>query len=69
MADYRFWNQLLEHSERIATLDARTVDGCARLLSHLHTLEEEAEPDPADDFEAFVALTLCRSVARALSQS
>ena len=68
MADYRFWNRLLEHSERIAQLDARTTDGRVQLLSHLYTLDEETEPDPADDFEAFVALTLCRSVARALSQ-
>ncbi|MCK9468647.1 MAG: hypothetical protein M0Q49_07950 [Porticoccaceae bacterium] len=69
MADHRFWNQLLEHSEQIATLNARTADGRAQLLSHLYTLEEGTEPDPADDFEAFVALSLCRSVARALSQS
>ncbi|HEY8386691.1 MAG TPA: hypothetical protein VIK82_10775 [Porticoccaceae bacterium] len=69
MADYRFWNQLLAHSEKIAALNAQTADGREQLLSHLHTLDEEAEPDPADDFEAFVALSLCRSVARALSQS
>ena len=68
MADHHFWNQVLKHSERIAMLDVRTADGREQLLAHLHTLDEEAEPDPADDFEAFVALKLCRSVARALSQ-
>lgn len=67
VADHHFWNQLLARSEVIAAINADTDEGRTQLLAHLHTLEEMPRQDPAENFEAYVTLTLCRAVATALS--
>lgn len=65
MTDAHFWNQLLARRDAIAAIDP-DLDGAAELLAEqLATVAEQYDRtfDPADDFAAYVAVALCRTVA------
>ena len=59
-----FWNRVLTISE---ALEARNASAEA-LREHLLALEEGFRDafDPADDFQAYVTVALCRSIRRNL---
>lgn len=65
-----FWSHLLSCSDVIATLDGETDDALDSLQTQLETLVElyRKEFDPAEEFEAYVALTLCQSITQVLSR-
>lgn len=69
MADPQFWNQLLARRDAIASIDDGDDDACQQLLEQLETLAEQYRQvfDPVDDFEAFVTVALCRSVAKVVT--
>jgi hypothetical protein len=69
VADPQFWNQLLARSDAIAGIDGGDDDPRQQLLAQLETLAEQYRHafDPVDDFEAFVTVALCRSVATAVA--
>lgn len=61
-----FWNRVLTLSEAI-----EAADSADSLKNHLLALEEGFGNafDPADSFQAYVTLTLCRSMRRNLESS
>jgi len=68
MSDPLFWNQLLARRDAIAALPACDSDIRAVLADQLMAVVEPYDRhfDPADDFEAYVAVSLCRAIATAL---
>jgi len=65
LTDADFWNQLLARREYIAAIDPSSPQAQAQLEAQLATLAEQYDRafDPADNFEAYVAIALCKTVA------
>ena len=68
MSDPLFWNQLLARRDAIAALPG-SGDTRRALVNQLMAVVEPYDRhfDPADDFEAYVAVSLCRAIAAALA--
>ena len=65
MTDSEFWNQLLVRREFIAAIDPASPQAHTQLEAQLATLAEQYDRafDPADNFEAYVAISLCKTLA------
>lgn len=59
-----FWNQVLARRDAIAAIDPLRIDAKGLLLEQLSSLDIQFDRafDPADQFEAYVTLALCRAV-------
>ena len=68
MSDAVFWNHLLVRRDAIAAIDPRAADAREQLLAQLSTIDEcfQRSFDPADQFEEYVAVSLCQALASAL---
>jgi hypothetical protein len=64
-----FWNQLLMRSDSIADIDPAAADAKEQVIAQLATIGEQFDRtfDPADQFEEYVAVTLCQALQRALT--
>ncbi|MEA3300561.1 MAG: hypothetical protein U9R22_10095 [Pseudomonadota bacterium] len=69
MRDPLFWNQLLARRDTIAALPPGDSETREALMAQLLAVVEPYDRhfDPADDFEAYVAVSLCRAIAAALA--
>lgn len=58
-----YWNTLLDHAELIATLSVEDDDQKKEVASKLDGLQFifDRQFDPADHYQEFVALKLCKS--------
>ena len=65
MTDTEFWNQLLVRHEAMAAIDPASPQAQSQLEAQLATLAEQYDRvfDPAEDFEAYVAVSLCKTLA------
>ncbi|GHE91870.1 hypothetical protein [Thalassotalea profundi] len=63
-----FWNQLLSLSDNLKASTNAKADNIQSLISQLESIciSHEGEFEPADEFEEYVTLTLCRSIAQNL---
>ncbi len=68
--DFTFWNSLLTHADAIADIDPVSADALEQLQAQLVTIDEAfgRSFDPADAFEEYVAVALCRSVQQTLAR-
>lgn len=70
MSDPLFWSQLLARRDAIAALPRGDGETRAALMAQLLAVVEAYDRhfDPADQFEAYVAVSLCRAIAAALAE-
>ncbi|GAA5139694.1 hypothetical protein [Thalassotalea piscium] len=67
-----FWNQLLSLSDELdSSNSALQEENIASLIHHLESLciAHERSFEPADEFEEYVVLSLCRSIANKLKNT
>lgn len=64
-----FWNQMLMRSDSIMDIDPNAPDALEQVRAQLNTIAEQFGRvfDPADQFEEYVAVTLCQALQRALT--
>lgn len=69
MGEQVFWNEVLARRDAIATINPHRPDANRLLLEHLSSLDIQFDRafDPADQFEAYATLALCRAVRDLLS--
>ena len=64
-----FWKQVYSHCQYLDETECTNSNGSrALVIEHLNTLVESFDKsfDPADDFEEFMVLMLCKSILRKL---
>lgn len=66
----QFWNQLLVRCDAIAAIDPGADDARAQLSAQLETIATAYGQhfDPADQFEEYVAMALCRTIEQVVSR-
>ncbi|XPF93834.1 hypothetical protein ACM9HF_17715 [Colwellia sp. RE-S-Sl-9] len=62
------WNQLLSISDKLNESEALTENTIEKLIAQLESINiaHERSFDPAENFEEYVAVTLCQAINKVL---